>query len=493
MKLMQYLLSDVEDSSDNDSTDTSTSISTDTSASISTDTSDSDLSGLTSQPSSPLSIDMSSSPTFGSSSTTGSHVRESSLGSASEVDDLDLLTRLYETFMERQQHLLETRYLNERLRIPHNAQIDLLFWYKEHSPVRFRRKVRVAPDTFNHILSLIETHPIFQSNSIRSQISLHIQLTIFLNRIGHYGNAAGVEDIAEWAGVAPGSVVNCTKRCMVAITAHHDRALALPTAQEKSCSKAWSEHKTIPEWRNGFLAVDGTTIPLFQKPGLHREAWFDRSSRYSMNSQLVILPHNLRIVDYTIGHTGSAHDSYAFQSTRIAENHETFLADGEWMWADSAYPVRIWCVPPYKKPRNGQLSRDQKRFNYHLSSIRVRTEHAISLLKGRFQSLHELRIQIGSHNHHMRAIIWIRCCIILHNLIIQFEGNEDGDVDWRTRCIAAGWHGMDDSQDSNGRDEDPDDDGGNIEDDMPAPAIAREGVTFRAQLQGILLASMYDD
>jgi hypothetical protein len=62
--------------------------------------------------------------------------------------------------------------------------------------------------------------------------------------------------------------------------------------------------------------------------------------------------------------------------------------------------------------------------------IRIRIEHTIGVLKGRFQSLLGLRIQVLNHRRHLWAIMWIRCCIILHNLIIRIES---GSVDeaWR--------------------------------------------------------------
>ena len=46
----------------------------------------------------------------------------------------------------------------------------------------------------------------------------------------------------------------------------------------------------------------------------------------------------------------------------------------------------------------------------------------IGLLKGRFQALRELWIQITSTRHHKWAIIFVCCCIILHNLILRLEG-----------------------------------------------------------------------
>jgi hypothetical protein len=52
----------------------------------------------------------------------------------------------------------------------------------------------------------------------------------------------------------------------------------------------------------------------------------------------------------------------------------------------------------------------------------------IGLLKGRFQSLFQLRIQVYTHEKHLWAIMWIRCCIILHNLILRIEaGNIDSE------------------------------------------------------------------
>jgi hypothetical protein len=36
---------------------------------------------------------------------------------------------------------------------------------------------------------------------------------------------------------------------------------------------------------------------------------------------------------------GSTHDSSAWLATRLAQEHETLMEEGEWVWADSAYPV----------------------------------------------------------------------------------------------------------------------------------------------------------
>src|SRR5882757_6160284 len=86
--------------------------------------------------------------------------------------------------------------------------------------------------------------------------------------------------------------------------------------------------------------------------------------------QIVSLPHSLIIADYSLGHTGSVHDAWAFRSTRTFKNHDQIFAPGEWMWADSAYPPETWSVSPFKKPVNGQLSADQRTYNYWVSKVR---------------------------------------------------------------------------------------------------------------------------
>jgi len=45
-------------------------------------------------------------------------------------------------------------------------------------------------------------------------------------------------------------------------------------------------------------------------------------------------------------------------------------------------------------------------------------------LKGRFQCLRGLRVDINSNEDHVQACRWMTVCIILHNLIIDVEGVE---------------------------------------------------------------------
>ena len=82
-----------------------------------------------------------------------------------------------------------------------------------------------------------------------------------------------------------------------------------------------------------------------------------------------MIPNSLIFANYSVGHTSSVHNSWAFTSTRTFKEHNTIFSLREWMWADSAYPSETLCVAPYKKPIGGKLTLDQKTYNYHVSKV----------------------------------------------------------------------------------------------------------------------------
>jgi hypothetical protein len=57
--------------------------------------------------------------------------------------------------------------------------------------------------------------------------------------------------------------------------------------------------------------------------------------------------------------------------------------------------------------------------------IRIRSEHAIGFLKGRFHSLKHLRIRIVDEKSHRFATYWIAACVTLHAFAIRCEAEEN--------------------------------------------------------------------
>ena len=51
-------------------------------------------------------------------------------------------------------------------------------------------------------------------------------------------------------------------------------------------------------------------------------------------------------------------------------------------------------------------------------------EHTNGILKGRFQSLKSLRVQIKNKADHAFAVYWVKACCVLHNLLQEDEYDE---------------------------------------------------------------------
>ncbi|EMD30631.1 hypothetical protein CERSUDRAFT_27895, partial [Gelatoporia subvermispora B] len=151
-------------------------------------------------------------------------------------------------------------------------------------PAEFRRLLRVSPTIFGIIENRIAPDPIFRSGPTgRRQTEVRVQLAVFLYRLGHYGNAASVSSIADWAGIADGSVINFSNRVAWALLGLHDKYVTWPTAAQIESARSMAVTRSGCEaWSGGYLAVDGTAIKLYQKPGLFGESWFNRSSDYAV-------------------------------------------------------------------------------------------------------------------------------------------------------------------------------------------------------------------
>ena len=173
------------------------------------------------------------------------------------------------------------------------SQLCLLNHFADHRPHLFLGHLRVWPEIFDRILDQISGHPIFHNDSDNRQAPVAIQLAVFLFRAGHYGNAASLEDVAQWAGFSVGSVVNFSNRVMVAILDEHDTFVNMPPHDSEDMERActFTESRACPAWRNGVFATDGSSIPLFEKPHIFGETFYDRKCRYLLNCQVCTPTH----------------------------------------------------------------------------------------------------------------------------------------------------------------------------------------------------------
>lgn len=132
--------------------------------------------------------------------------------------------------------------------------------------------------------------------------------------MGHSGNASSLEQISKTFGVSQGHV-RCTARVLKAVldTPAIMGAINLPAkgSAEREDAKRKMEEKGGPEWRDGWLVVDGTLIPLAFRPIIRRESFLGRKKNYSINL-LVFNTADRRIVDFKSGFVGNRNDASCF-------------------------------------------------------------------------------------------------------------------------------------------------------------------------------------
>jgi hypothetical protein len=117
---------------------------------------------------------------------------------------------------------------------------------------------------------------------------VELQLAVVLYRFGHDGNAASIQGVANWAGLGKGTVHLITRRVMTAVLRPEfmQNAVHMPTDAEKEQAKQWVHKHSCKGWRDGWCFVDGTLVPLDERPHWYGESYFDRKCNYSLNIQV---------------------------------------------------------------------------------------------------------------------------------------------------------------------------------------------------------------
>jgi hypothetical protein len=213
----------------------------------------------------------------------------SSESSESSLDD-EILPPASQVYLDALAELYSQRYLNSRQPIAKSdTQLHLLLTeWKVSRPEIFRSYLRINPACFDDLVAVIQDDEVFQNNSNNPQMPVAEQLAIALFRFGHYGNATSTLKVALWAGVGYGTVHLVTSRVLKALCSEQfwRSALQWSSDEAKEAAKAWVEDHSCPAWRDGWLMVDGTLVPLFMRPAFFGNTWFDRKSNYSMNVQV---------------------------------------------------------------------------------------------------------------------------------------------------------------------------------------------------------------
>ena len=290
----------------------------------------------------------------------------------------------------------------------------------------FRFHFRVSRSTFWELVNALSYHPAFQRRSDARgpppKPASH-QLLVLLKYYGCEGNQAASIALGRFFGVASGVIDSCRKNALIALLSLEERTYIWPDAEERhQIAKRIKEQYRFP---NCVGLIDGTLLPLATRPLLHGENYLSRKRFYAI-VMLVVCDDQGRILYYHMGWPGSVHDNRVWRNCQLNRRPGEFFSKKQYLLGDSAFTASAIMIPPFKTSAGGTLTNNKTAFNTLLAKPRVKSEHCIGILKGRFPFLRCIRLRLGSKDDMIRIINYTRGTVILHN----FLRNDEVDEEW---------------------------------------------------------------
>ena len=188
----------------------------------------------------------------------------------------------------------------------------------------FRQSARTTKDGFINVLESICSNSVFHQGGIRPQLPIAHQLALTLERLGSNGNGASDGRFSRNLNVGRGTVVKVTRRVLQAIISLGKDYVVWPNA---ACRAEISDVMKGEGFSGCIGFVDGTTIPLSQRPGYNGEVFYDRKRRYSVNAQ-IICDCDKYITSFITGWPGSCGDSRVFKRMQLNANPAGYFDEG---------------------------------------------------------------------------------------------------------------------------------------------------------------------
>jgi hypothetical protein len=149
------------------------------------------------------------------------------------------------------------------------------------------------------------------------------------------------------------------------------------------------------------LMIDCTEQPI-QRPGDDAKQaahYSGKKKRHTLKTEYIVSAAG-RIVSVSPSHPGSHHDLTIRRDGPALPEHARGYADSAYQGYDKDHPnLDI----PYKKPKGGELTAEEKEYNRGLSSFRVAVEHRIGRTK-RFRIVSD-RFRNPLDTHHTKTSI----------------------------------------------------------------------------------------
>ena len=127
------------------------------------------------------------------------------------------------------------------------------------------------------------------------------------------------------------------------------------------------------------LIIDCTEQPV-HRPGddaTQKKHYSGKKKRHTLKTEYVVTERG-RIAGLSPSHPGSRHDLTVRRQGPVLPGEARIHADSAYQGYDKEHPNIDY---PYKKPKGGSLTAEEKQYNRGLSGFRVRVEHKIGETK----------------------------------------------------------------------------------------------------------------
>lgn len=157
---------------------------------------------------------------------------------------------------------------------------------------------------------------ISHNNSNCPQAPVEWQLAVALRRFGMEGNGVSVGQVAGLFKLSEGAVEQYTWRVIGAIIQRLGKQIQWPDRRERK--EIASKIGRISPFIGCVGFIDGTLIPINQRPGLESaDDFYCRKSFYAMNVQVVV-DLEKRITHIDIGWSGATNDQRVFDWSDVS-------------------------------------------------------------------------------------------------------------------------------------------------------------------------------
>jgi hypothetical protein len=199
----------------------------------------------------------------------------------------------------------------------------------------------------------------------------------------------------------------------------------LPPSLLEQVKKYPEEMEKIREDLTKHELIVDSAEQVIERPSEHetqKKYYSGKQKRHTFKNQFVVLPKGADIVDVVAGKPGPMSDiKICRQIFSKFDFQQAFIGD-------KAYVGESQITTPQKKPKNGQLTDEQKEENKLLSSRRIFVEHLIRVVKV-FKVIQE---RFRLHKSRYNSIILIVCSLVrlrIGALILKLiKSTESGQI-----------------------------------------------------------------